>query len=57
MSDGDSERWTCVACVSVDRLFQECIDDLYDAWDNIGYHMDPETVHCPCCGKRLTELE
>ena len=48
---------TCKKCVSIDSVFQSCIDDLVDAWDNIGYHMDAGAIFCPSCGKRLTEVE
>ena len=53
---GDGVKATCKKCVSIDAVFQSCIDDLVDAWDNIGYHMSAETIHCPCCSKRLTEV-
>ena len=48
---------TCKECVPVDPTFQECLDTLVGAWDNIGYTMWANSIHCPCCGKRLTEVE
>lgn len=47
---------TCKECVPMDPLFQTCLDTLVEAWDNIGYHMDAHAIHCPSCGKRLTEV-
>ena len=46
---------TCFSCVSDDPVFQECLDDLARALDNIGYNS--WIYYCPCCGKRLEVKE
>jgi len=48
---------TCKECVSIDSVFQSCIDDLVRAWDNIGYTMDAEDIYCPACGNSLTGVK
>ena len=35
----------------MDEVFQTCLDDLVEAWDNIGYHVGTKSIHCPECGK------
>jgi len=45
-----------VKCVTVDPVFQSCLNDLMEGWDNIGYHIDTDEVYCPACGKYLTEV-
>ena len=57
MRGGDSVKATCKKCVSIDSVFQSCIDDLVRAWDNIGYHMDAEDIYCPACGNSLMEVK
>lgn len=42
---------TCKKCVEMDPVFQECLDDIEDAWDNIGYCFS--RIFCPSCGKPL----
>lgn len=46
---------TCFSCVKDDPVFQECLDDLARALDNIGYNS--WNSYCPCCGKRLEVKE
>ena len=56
MTIGDEIKLTCVKCVTVDPVFQSCLNDLMEGWDNIGYHIDTDEVYCPACGKYLTEV-
>jgi len=46
---------TCFSCVRDDPVFQECLNDLARALDNIGYNSWHS--YCPCCGKRLEVKE
>jgi hypothetical protein len=48
-------KLTCVKCVKVDLTFQSCLDSLVQAWDDIGYWVTTEEIHCPFCGEYLTE--
>jgi len=52
---GDGVKLTCVKCVKVDLTFQSCLDSLVQAWDDIGYWVTTEEIHCPVCGEYLTE--
>jgi len=49
-------KLTCKPCIKMDEVFQTCLDDLVEAWDNIGYHVGTKSIHCPECGKYLTEV-
>ena len=51
------ERITCKPCVKMDEVFQTCLDDLLEAWDNVGYHIGEGQIHCPSCGELCKVIE
>lgn len=41
----------------MDEVFQTCLDDLLEAWDNVGYHIGEGQIHCPSCGELCKVIE